>query len=89
MDFLLSCLIGVFNACPTVILVIHSDMMTFISSDTADVFFIDFGNTELVTLDQICVEFPPIVRSVPPMAVRCCMAGIKPVSINPFGDQNP
>ena len=49
-------------------------------SESADIFYIDYGNTEVATLDKICAEFPPIVKSVPPMAMRCCLAGVKPVS---------
>ena len=50
------------------------------STNSVDVFFVDYGQTELKTIDSICANFPPNFKRWPPQAVRCSLAGIIPVS---------
>ena len=45
-------------------------------------FFVDYGNTEISSLEKICSSFPPQFKSLPPQAVRCSLAGVRPVSFS-------
>ena len=46
---------------------------------SADVFYIDYGETENLQENRICSELLPEFESFPSQALRCCIAGIKPV----------
>ena len=41
------------------------------------VFFVDFGNTEWTSYENI-FPLPPEFRSTPPQALHCCLAGVTP-----------
>uniref|UniRef100_A0A673N8Y7 Tudor domain-containing protein 1 n=1 Tax=Sinocyclocheilus rhinocerous TaxID=307959 RepID=A0A673N8Y7_9TELE len=45
----------------------------------ASVFYIDFGNEEIVTFDNIRPLFENI-DAAPPFALQCCVAGVKPLT---------
>ena len=44
-------------------------------------FYIDYGETENVKDNRICIELLEEFLSFPSQALRCCLAGIRPVSI--------
>ncbi|XP_051769791.1 tudor domain-containing protein 1 isoform X3 [Ctenopharyngodon idella] len=50
-----------------------------VARKTANVFYIDFGNEENVTLDNIR-PLSDNIDAAPPFALQCCVAGIKPVT---------
>ncbi|XP_053406712.1 uncharacterized protein LOC123547663 [Mercenaria mercenaria] len=47
--------------------------------NSVDVFYVDYGNTELKTVDKICINVPTKFKVCPPQAVRCSLAGVKPL----------
>ncbi|XP_060595121.1 tudor domain-containing protein 5-like, partial [Ruditapes philippinarum] len=47
--------------------------------DSVDVFYVDYGNTELKAIDKICINVPAKFKLCPPQAVRCSLAGVKPL----------
>ncbi|CAC5425981.1 EIF4ENIF1 [Mytilus coruscus] len=49
-------------------------------NNSADVFYIDYGETENVKDSRICIELLEEFQSFPSQALRCCLAGIRPVS---------
>ncbi|XP_067286444.1 tudor domain-containing protein 1 [Pseudorasbora parva] len=50
-----------------------------VAHKTASVFYIDFGNEENVTLDNIR-PLSDNIDAAPPFALQCCIAGVKPVT---------
>ena len=50
-----------------------------ISNDAALVYFVDYGNTESVSLGLIC-KLNPSMRNMPAVAAKCCLAGTGPKS---------
>lgn len=54
-------------------------MFSFDSDKSVDILYVDYGNTELSTLEKICLIFPPEFKTMPPQAVRCSLSGVRPV----------
>ncbi|OWF43857.1 uncharacterized protein LOC110459155 [Mizuhopecten yessoensis] len=48
-------------------------------SEAVDVHYIDYGDTELVNIDRLCVNQEDFF-SYPSQALRCCLAGIRPIA---------
>ncbi|KAL4231163.1 Tudor domain-containing protein 6-like [Mactra antiquata] len=48
-------------------------------NSTVDVFYVDFGNTELTTVDNICTYVPVQFKEFPPQAIKCKLAGVTPL----------
>ena len=48
--------------------------------EEVDVFFIDYGTTELLELENIISNIPEYLIELEPQAHRCYLAGVKPVS---------
>jgi len=40
--------------------------------------FIDYGNTERLTFDKLLPILDPDIQSIPPLALKCNLAGLKP-----------
>ncbi|CAG2224557.1 TDRD1_4_6_7 [Mytilus edulis] len=49
-------------------------------NNSADVFYIDYGETENVKDNRICIELLEEFLSFPSQALRCCLAGIRPIA---------
>ena len=49
--------------------------------NSADVYYIDYGETENIGEERICSDLKPEFLSFPSQALRCCIAGIRPVCI--------
>ncbi|XP_052102159.1 uncharacterized protein LOC127735819 [Mytilus californianus] len=49
-------------------------------NNSADVFYIDYGETENVKDSRICIELLEEFQSFPLQALRCCLAGIRPIA---------
>lgn len=49
--------------------------------NSADVFYIDYGETENIGEERICSNIKQEFLSLPSQALRCCIAGIRPVCI--------
>ncbi|XP_063435857.1 uncharacterized protein LOC134716778 [Mytilus trossulus] len=49
-------------------------------NSSADVFYIDYGETENVKDNRICIELLEDFLSFPSQALRCCLAGIRPIA---------
>ncbi|XP_052772425.1 uncharacterized protein LOC128211553 [Mya arenaria] len=52
------------------------------SENCADIFFVDYGNTETCGVEDVCSSFPDSFKSLPPQAVRCALAGVNPIGRN-------
>lgn len=50
------------------------------SKDRYDIFYMDYGNTEIVPAIRICEVLPERVFDFPVVCYKCALAGIKPVS---------
>ncbi|GFR68044.1 tudor domain-containing protein 1 [Elysia marginata] len=46
-----------------------------VSNGTAQVYFVDYGNTESVPLDLIC-RLSPGMKTMPALAAKCCLSGV-------------
>lgn len=55
-------------------------MNVYYRNNTVDVFYVDYGNTELTAVDKICTYVPDQFKECPPQAIKCRLAGITPVS---------
>ena len=55
-----------------------------------DVFYLDYGQPECVTLDRLCNSTPGDIASRPALARYITLAGVKPVSVkyNSSQDKN-
>lgn len=56
-----------------------------------DVFYLDYGQPECVTLDRLCNSTPGDIASRPALARYITLEGVKPVSVrcNSSQDKNP
>lgn len=45
-----------------------------------DVFYLDYGQSECVSLDRLCNSTPGDIMSRPPLAQYITLEGVKPVS---------
>lgn len=50
--------------------------------NSADVYYIDYGETENIGEERICSDLKPEFLSFPSQALRCCIAGIRPIAKN-------
>ncbi|NXU57800.1 TDRD1 protein, partial [Turnix velox] len=51
----------------------------YVSEDTVLVIYIDYGNSEVLPLTKLCPVAPGLM-SLPAQAIRCTLAGVKPLS---------
>ncbi|XP_071089912.1 uncharacterized protein [Haliotis cracherodii] len=51
-----------------------------IEKGSVDVFYLDYGTTEIVSLDQICAAVPAFFFAVHQHTWKCCLAGIRPIA---------
>ncbi|XP_046557241.1 uncharacterized protein LOC124266487 [Haliotis rubra] len=51
-----------------------------IEKGSVDVFYLDYGTTEIVSLDQICVAVPAFFFAVDHQTWKCGLAGIRPIA---------
>ncbi|KAJ8317327.1 hypothetical protein KUTeg_005231 [Tegillarca granosa] len=47
---------------------------------SADVYCVDYGTTVLVDEDNLFLDFPDFISQHPQQALKCCLAGIRPIS---------
>ncbi|XP_067657547.1 uncharacterized protein [Haliotis asinina] len=51
-----------------------------IEKGSVDVFYLDYGTTEILSLDQICVAVPAFFFAVHHQTWKCGLAGIRPIA---------